>query len=835
MPIAAITALLAITCDIKTLRMIRPPLAMPDVVHSEYIPYPKSDAEGPFRLNEYAAGAFYGTLNGLLQRRFFPFWNESIPTEYAGLEGDSLWSLPFLSDVSVPWLFEDGDSNVLGSYANPTNRDFVNDGPRIVRGASLLKDTIDGDSVGMTKAAFDRYGNVPRYWLANLPAYLNFDTPKTVQTIDDASNTTALAAGRYVGNFILDDLVAQNSFSASRPFFLGDFAFKNLLGSSTPFSFHGYRELLDEETGLLPKWASDLAEAKKLKTLSTMFEEVADGGSDPLGSARGKAWGTEGDILSAFFDVSVLPSLDFALYSQFTSPRLWWGQFATANFVESLMQTQFLGMKQADWESQMVSPGAGDNSKWHSCPSVRYACQPFSGSFTRWQYAGAPAGSVTYQGVVGSNHSLDMTVKVDWTTVDSIIEDTEVESSDTLTLDDTIHSTHVTAGWFDSGGGVAYRIRPSITITDRDIGPYTETGNPDFGNPFYSDPAAATRGKWAIRMWQFDSGNHFYLDVVARAISKDADGNVISRDPNAVFSDGSHRKSYRQVRVNLGSPGDNLSSTIEKTTKLQFQGRVPVSRCDFTGPTWREAGGQPSTRPDDKSLWPMTFNHELYDSGVLRTRINSFTTIGFSTERHVAIGCAYGDFESYGRVGMDEEAVSKSHILTRHQTERNDISSPGSWYSAWNRAYSTASIKDDIETVATTIREYLINDEEGSSSDKNHAIYMEYNLPTIDAATNLTKQALKYGVSNAWNRLTINKSDTFTIHPTYTQSEVDIEFTDPTNFVFSGILGSLHGVIGNDTSLQDSERRRSIGVAYEKRCLPFAYWKFPSMNGSSSK
>lgn len=789
--------LLAVSCDLHTLRMIEPPPQAPYVVDSSAIPYPR-DGVGPVRLTGDHLGSMYGTLNGLLQRNFFTSWNESLPTNHAALSASDLPTADL--DFGRFW---NRDQNYwayfaasrLGDYTNPTNRDFSADGIRVWRGAEILKDFFArfiGDWATVN----------PCYWLAVLPGAANMDRPKSQS---DAES---------VAGFVVDDLAAQYSFSApSSPLFLGDLAFRSLTGSWTKFSFDGYPELLDKDFGLLPKWAVKNLEYKGLPDFTAQFPDVAAGGRSPDGSSRGTSWGSAAD---AFLGDGALASLDLATRGQTVSPRVWWGQFALANFLLSLTRTAFLGMRQADWAQQMVKFSPYSRDKWYPCPSVRYSRQPFSGKYSDSKTA--LVGGIVYNGFTpGSGHHFT----IDWSEVNAGVEAETASEEVSVDLGSPQNCPYVAAGWYDTDGSVDYTVQSSVSVNYPD-GLYQDPYDAQPDDPFAADPAALGM-QWSIE------GRAFDPDTGKIELW------IVPGDDSARFSDGDSAKLWRRMRYRGGEIP--TSGTLYQSRRLAFAGSVPAGRHPFTGPTYREAGSQGDGQPDDKSLWPMTFHHELYSAGVVKTRINSFTTAGVSANsaaaQAVGGGAEFPEAQSYAAA----TGVDGVKILTRYKTERSNISSPGAWYSEWNSVYSITDITNDINSIAVQFREkYAQQTGEASSDEVWREYFLKLNLPTVDDAKDVKTRAKKFVFDNAWTRCTSNRYPTNVVDgafmPGYTAITFDVG-DGYTNVVANGSVGAFSFYFGSSEKLKDAERRHSIAVGYEKRALPFAYWNFPSMNGNN--
>lgn len=567
--------LLAISCDLHTLRMIEPPPVAPYLVDSSAIPYPNR-SDGFLRLTGDHLGAFYGTLNGLLQRRFFPFWSESLPENYAALSASDLPTYDFSPKnyETRTFLWEHYAWQRLGAYFDPAKRDFSGDGIRVWRGAEILKNVLSGNRVGLTSTYFDYANVVPQYWLAVVPGRVNLDA------------TSTSGADEYIAGFVVNDLSAHKTIkSGESPLFLGDLPFRPLLGDASPFSYGGYKELLEEDTGLLPKWAAKAVEYKGLPSLEKTLSSVSSAGRSPDGSHRGSIYGSAADF---FLGDDAWANLDMADISKTVSPRVWWGQFALANFVLSLLKVQFLGMKQADWHAQMSKDRVA-KEKWYSCPSVRYSRQRFSGSYSDTLYATVPG--IVYTGFTpGAGH----TFTFDWEAITAATETVTPTESSSVSFDSPQNCKYLTAGWRDNEGFLYYDINTFTSVVYPDSlyqDPYD--AQPD--DPFAADPESVVGKQWAIEGRSFDPDTGVIeLWIVPGYV----DG---EKDPNARFSDGETEKLWKRMRLR-SSENLEVGGYLNRFRKLGFAGYVPAGRHAFTGPTYREAGDQGVTQPDDKSL-----------------------------------------------------------------------------------------------------------------------------------------------------------------------------------------------------------------------------------------
>ena len=808
-------------CDLRTLRMIEPPPAVPYVVPASDVPYPNR-SDGSVRLSVNHLGAMYGTLNGYLQRRFFPRWNESIPPDLADLTADDLPTCPFNAEgfgydrkYHYPYFWAWLVPGNLGDYANPTNRDFSGDSLRFYRGAEFLDKDFSAKTASLVTGSFDVWSDVRRYWLAVLPdGVANFDTPKTQASSSSVEDSIA--------GFVVDDCAAQLSFSGeSSPLFLGDLAFRSLLGSATPFSYHGYRELLDKDTGLLPEWAVKNLGYKGLPDFSLQYGDAASGGASPDGSSRSGA-----SAADAFLGEGAWAGIDMADVSRVVSPRVWWGQFALANFVLSLMKVQFLGMAQADWASQMC-PSSYAMEHWNSCPSVRYSRQTFSGSYR--DNKTAACGGFTYNGFIpGSGFHFS----VDWSEVNSAVDYETAAEETSLDPGEPQNCKSVAAGWYDTGGSVSYTVTTSMGVYYPDsLIDDPSVVQPD--NPFAGEPESVFAMQWCVegRYFNADTGQ-LVLYVVP---GTDSLGNPL---PGVQFSDGSTERLWRYTLLRSSGVSLPVAGFLSQSRKVSFKGSVPAARHAFIGPSHKESGAQKEPdQPDDKSLWPMTFHHELYSAGVVKTRINSFTTVGISANpaaaQSVAAGGEFPEAEAYASLA----GVNGVNILMRHKTERNNISSPGAWYSAWNSVCDMTSITNDIAAITARWREaYASQTGSSASSDEAEREWaLQLNLPTVDAAKDVSDRAKKQLFDDAWKRCTLNRHSAYLVDGGFMSGFTGVSFDigeGYTNMVVNGSVGAFSFSFGDSEKLKDTERRSSITVGYEKRSLPFAYWNFPSINGN---
>lgn len=809
-------------CDIHTLRMIEPPPAVPYVVPASAVPYPNR-SDGSIRLSVNHLGAMYGTLNGLLQRSFFPRWNESIPADMADLTADDLPTYPFNKEGFgydkrhkgyYVWAYLVPGN--LGYYANPTNRDFFGDSLRFYRGAEFLDKVFSTETASLVLGSLDVWSDVRRYWLAVLPGVDNFDFPRMQTNFGGIED--------YIAGFVVDDCAAHFSFSGeASPLFLGDLAFRPLLGDATPFSYHGYKELLDKDTGLLPEWAVKNLGYKGLPDFSLQYGDAAAGGASPDGSTRGKAYASAAD---AFLGEGAWAGLDMADVSRVVSPRVWWGQFALANFVLSLMKVQFLGMKQADWQSQMYAPFSRSKDKWYSCPTVRYSRQPFSGSYR--DNKTAACGGFTYNGYVpGSGFHFS----ADWSEVNSAVDNQTAAEETSLDLGDPQNCKFVAAGWCDTAGSVNYSVQTSLGVYYPDslvLDP--SVVQPD--DPFAGEPAETFAMQWYVegRYFNADTGQ-LVLYVVP---GTDSLGN---RLPGVQFSDGSTEKPWKYMLLRSSGVGLPVTGLLTQNRKVSFTGSVPAARHAFTGPSHKESGSQGADQPDDKSLWPMTFHHELYSAGVVKTRINSFTTVGISANPSAAQAVAGGGEFPEAQAYANLDGVNGVKILMRHKTERNNISSPGAWYSAWNSVYDMTSITNDITAIITRWREVYASQIgiSASGDEAEREWQLRLNHPTIDAAKDVSDRAKKQLFDDAWKRCTSSRRSAYLVDGAFMSGFTGIDFDigeGYTNVVVNGSVGAFQFNFGDSEDLKEDERRTSIAVGYEKRCLPFAYWNFPSINGN---
>lgn len=234
----------------------------------------------------------------------------------------------------------------------------------------------------------------------------------------------------------------------------------------------------------------------------------------------------------------------------------------------------------------------------------------------------------------------------------------------------------------------------------------------------------------------------------------------------------------------------------------------------------------------------MTFHHELYSAGVVKTRINSFTTVGIATNASIVSSVANGgDFAVEASYNAGE-SMNDVYVLTRYRTERNNISSPGSWYSVWNSTYSMLDITNDIANVVTEFKDKHSPTVALSGSDEAYRhLFTRFLKPTPDDAKTLGARAKKVVFDKAWKRCTSNRYPTNVVDGAYTPIEISIDRFDVgdsyTNVVAYGTIGSFSFNFGSAENLKDDEKRSSLAVGYEKRALPFAYWNFPSMNGNN--